>query len=434
MIRGSQREIVSKATAALMVKLLAAGAAFALNVAVARALGAHGAGLFALATTAVLILATLARLGFDNTMVRHVAGAVALGQGQDAVATFRAARVLIIALATGFALAMWFGAAPVAEAFGEAGLVPLLQVIVPAIPAIAFYMLCASGLRGLKATAASMTVMSVVAPASALAIIAVMALVGVVLDVDGVIVAYIVGCAVAALLGAYLWRRHTDGFVTPGRSALGELLRAAPTMLWITLAQQLLVWVTVWSLGRFATPVEVGLFNAAQRTALLVSFVLIATNAIAGPRFAELHRSGDRRGLADAVRVSSLLTAAIAVPACLPLLFAPAWVMSVFGAEFSAGAAALVIVTLGQLVNVLTGSVGTLLVMSGNERDSRLNVTISAATCVALNLLLVPRIGLIGAAVAYASALALQNLLACVAVYRRLGIVTILGIGRREGR
>lgn len=73
------REIVQGASVSLGVKVVTGILTFALNVVVARALGAEGAGLFFLALTVVTIAAILGQLGLDAAVVRFVA-AVATGE------------------------------------------------------------------------------------------------------------------------------------------------------------------------------------------------------------------------------------------------------------------------------------------------------------------------------------------------------------------
>ena len=85
----------------------------------------------------------------------------------------------------------------------------------------------------------------------------------------------------------------------------------------------------------------------------------------------------------------------------------------------------LAILAVGQFINVVTGSVGWILIMCGYERMMRNNIVICAALSVGLNLLLVPRFGVIGAALATAITLSLQMLIAAVMVWHKLGVVTI---------
>jgi O-antigen/teichoic acid export membrane protein len=83
------------------------------------------------------------------------------------------------------------------------------------------------------------------------------------------------------------------------------------------------------------------------------------------------------------------------------------------------------ILAIGQFVNVITGSVGYLLTMCGYERLQRNNFAVCAVLSVLLNVLLVPRMGAIGAAIATAATLAVQMLIAAAIVWRKLGVITV---------
>ena len=67
------KEVPRGSAIAFGVKIVAAGSAFAMNVVIARQLGAEEAGLFFLAYTIVFIAAAVSRLGLDSTFVRFIA-------------------------------------------------------------------------------------------------------------------------------------------------------------------------------------------------------------------------------------------------------------------------------------------------------------------------------------------------------------------------
>lgn len=73
-----------------------------------------------------------------------------------------------------------------------------------------------------------------------------------------------------------------------------------------------------------------------------------------------------------------------------------------FGEEFTKGGVALTILSFGYLVNAAMGSVGTLLVMTGRERDAATSVGATAVMNVILNVSLIAGWGLEGAATATA--------------------------------
>jgi O-antigen/teichoic acid export membrane protein len=114
-----------------------------------------------------------------------------------------------------------------------------------------------------------------------------------------------------------------------------------------------------------------------------------------------------------------------AAPLLVLFVAAPVPVMRLFGQQFVEGATVLAILGLGQFINVATGSVSYLLMMTGRERLMRNIVVASAVTHVAVNAVLIPRLGAVGAAIATALSLAIMNLTGVVVVYRQLAILTL---------
>jgi O-antigen/teichoic acid export membrane protein len=117
--------------------------------------------------------------------------------------------------------------------------------------------------------------------------------------------------------------------------------------------------------------------------------------------------------------------AGLASPILLLFVLFPAKVLALFGAKFAGGAPVLAILAIGQFVNVATGSVGWILIMCGYERLMRNIIIVCATATVALNFLLIPLYGVVGAALATATTLALQMLVAAALVWRKLGLVTL---------
>jgi len=94
----------------------------------------------------------------------------------------------------------------------------------------------------------------------------------------------------------------------------------------------------------------------------------------------------------------------------------------VFGLEFAAAYAPLIILLLGEFVNSAAGSVGFLLSMTGHERETMLGIAAAATLNIALNLLLTPSWGIGGAATAAASSMILWNVLLWWITWKQLGI------------
>jgi O-antigen/teichoic acid export membrane protein len=109
-------------------------------------------------------------------------------------------------------------------------------------------------------------------------------------------------------------------------------------------------------------------------------------------------------------------------PAYLTLAtFAPL-VLRAFGADFTSGQNALVILSLAMMVNLGTGNVQVVLLMGGRSAWQLFNVGVALVLNVGLNLVLIPRLGIAGAALAWAVSIVFDNLATIVEVRLLLGI------------
>lgn len=180
-------------------------------------------------------------------------------------------------------------------------------------------------------------------------------------------------------------------------------------------------------LGIMEDTESVGLYRVAQRGADLIPFGLMAVNMAIAPTIAELYVKGEMGRLQNIITKSVLLITSFAFPIALVfILFGNRLVPFIFGHEYTQAYIPLVFLCLGQLVNVLFGSVGLILVMIGMERIVTLGVTIAALINLLLNIFLINLWGATGAAVASASSLVIWNVLLAGWLYRKTGLVSFL--------
>jgi O-antigen/teichoic acid export membrane protein len=165
-----------------------------------------------------------------------------------------------------------------------------------------------------------------------------------------------------------------------------------------------------------------GIYNAATRTATLVAFGLQAVNAMLAPMVSGMHSTGDTRQLQRVLRMAAWgLFSYTALGSVALIAFGP-WVLALFGEEFAAGYAPLVIMVLAQTVNATCGSVGLLLQMTGHQRKVATVLAVTAVLNVALNVVLIPRFGMNGAAAATGITMVVWNLTMLVIVKRVLNL------------
>jgi len=177
--------------------------------------------------------------------------------------------------------------------------------------------------------------------------------------------------------------------------------------------------------GMFSPPQEVGIYHVASRVAMFTGFVLIGVNSVMGPRYARLIREGNVCELESLARTATLLGIVVTAPLFVAVFTFPGALMTLFGPEFESGAVVLVAISIGQVVNTVTGSVTNILAMGNQEKILRNAVLLSGGVGVTLLFALAPSYGALGAAFALSTALVVRNAMLVLAVRGRLNIMTI---------
>lgn len=175
-------------------------------------------------------------------------------------------------------------------------------------------------------------------------------------------------------------------------------------------------------LGAMRPVSEVATYNAVLQGTQLVSIILLSANTILAPRMASLYAAGKVDQLRHLAAHSARVVASLACLVTIGLVGLGPYYLESFGPTYVAGWAALAVLSLAQLVNAATGSVGVLLNMTGHERYMVVSVGISALLNVALNALLIPRWGMNGAAIATTISLVFINLVKAWWVQQTMGI------------
>jgi O-antigen/teichoic acid export membrane protein len=417
------REMLIGSVIGLGIKVLAAISIFVMNIAVARTLGAAEAGLFFLGFTLVTMAAAIGRLGLDQSVVRFISARQATNAIGMLHGVYRKSIIWVALASTTIALLGWVNTDWLVKYFFEQpGFESVLRSFPLAIPLVALYTMQAQALQGLRKIAKSMLTLNVIMPIT----IVLMMLLSPVTSAATLVGYFNIACLLTLGIGLMFWfqsapqKRITENFPS-------SLLKKTCIPLWaVAVLSQVVQWSSQLMLGAWSTSEEVAFFATAQRTAMLTSFVLFAVNAIAAPKFAAMYAKGDHDGLKRLAIISVRLMLLAAIPALTLMLLFPEWLMSFFGEEFRTASTALVILALGQFVNIATGSVSYLLSMTGFERKVRDNAFFSALIGVALGFALIPNYGLLGASIATAIAIASQNLLGVYQVQKHLGFNTLV--------
>ena len=176
-------------------------------------------------------------------------------------------------------------------------------------------------------------------------------------------------------------------------------------------------------IGYFMTDADVGLYAAAQTLSQAVLLPSMALQMITGPTIATLWGKGDRAGIEKMVDDTLRFTAAFIIPtAFAAVILAPDLIKVIFGDTFMSATDSLRILLIGSGFLAIWASVGAALSSTAYVRVIFILTSVSWAANILLNTLLVPRIGITGAATATSSAMFLGVLLQLYSTQRLVGI------------
>jgi O-antigen/teichoic acid export membrane protein len=169
----------------------------------------------------------------------------------------------------------------------------------------------------------------------------------------------------------------------------------------VSLLSMMTHWLDVMMLGMLTDTATVGLYHPAARTAGLIRSVLLAFAGIAAPMIAELHTGRQSEEIGRIYKMVTRWIVTVVIPPAILFMVLPELVLGVFGARFAeGGATALLLLTGASLLQASFGLSATVLAMTGYARLSLFNALAALGLQVALNLFLIPRMGINGAALA----------------------------------
>ena len=402
------------------------GYVFALFV--AKAYGTEDLGLYLFGVGLIEVLVSLSRLGQERAAVRLVASLNATGKHSEIAAATRAALAITMPPALMLACATYFLSGQVAEALARPALSDFLRAAAAALPAIILADSFLWTLEGLGEQRFMSLIRLGTEPVTRVSLTVLLYFIlGDRADAGTLGLAYTISVMGTAALACIAYRRmvarppaahsaraHAKGLLAIGFPVWGQMVLAR------VLARADLFLIFSFVSARAAAHYTVGL-----RTALLPAMIAMAFEAALRPAMAEALAKQRR----DELKAHFLRAARSVLMLCLPaiviLQFFPARVMAIIGAEFIDASRVVSLVAAGALAGFLTGPTSSALVMAGLARIPFANGLIAGAVNLALDLALIPALGMTGAAVAQLASAVTSSALNAVSARRALGVVGI---------
>lgn len=243
--------------------------------------------------------------------------------------------------------------------------------------------------------------------------------------VAGLSVAYLCSLVVSSIvtivmlsrLGAFrkVWSLSID---------INEVARYSASVLPQSLSGPVMRWGDILILTIFVATTQIGWYQSAYQTTILLLFAAVSINSVFPPLASELFSRGELEMLEKVSVIATKWSSVLTLFATIYIIVFRQQILGLFGASYIAAEYVLVVLVLGRAQEAITGPVGFLLSMTGHERLELWNGLGGAVLNIVLNLALIPEFGLIGAAIATSLSLAVINIIQLVEVRRYVGFWT----------
>lgn len=180
-------------------------------------------------------------------------------------------------------------------------------------------------------------------------------------------------------------------------------------------------------LSPFSTVYDIGVFSLSLKLAITVNFIVVIVNSIYTPVFSIHIHNRDRKNLLKSVDKSGLALFLSCIPIMIITFFLSDYIFFYLGLIDDQANNILLVLLIGQLVNVVTGSVTPLMNMSGLHRENR-NITFLSmllSLLIFFLLVIIFGFGTLGAAIALSTFWSLKNLLSAYIVQKKLEIIIL---------
>ena len=407
------RHVARGATLGLAGSGFAAVAGFGLAVTITRGLDPADAGRFFALTSGFALLVSASTFGTEAGLARFMLRLESVSD-DDAVrrvvlwavvpTTLVGSVWAVVLITHGHTVATWIGLAP-----GQGRLLGWVGLALPAAVLADVLLASTRGVGSLGPTVVGDRLvragLQVAVPVALLASGG-----GLVAVVLGWAAAYLVSAPYAAVTAARSLRRRAGAVpatregAAPGPGIGRRYWRFTAPRGVGTLAQMGIQKADIVVVAVLLTPVDAALYAAATRFVPVGQLAVQALQQVLQPRFTAILVHEDRRTLATVFGVATAWGILLAWPLYLVVATTPSSYLALFGGRYADATAVVVVMSLAMLVAVATGPVDTLLVMAGRSDLSMFNAVGTLALDLVLCVVLVPRWGITGAAVAWAVA------------------------------
>ncbi len=398
-------------------------AAFTTSIFLGRTIGASGLGTINLSNQIILVLLVLTMFGMQHVLVKNIA--IGHGKGNKSLIKntiktafrFNGSMALLVTV-LGMVLAYYFTDNVFSNPSLKTPLLIFLLVLVPQTLTRVY----AAAANGMGKVWQSNILEQVLSSLLVLFALFFSYLAKIRITVIYVAILYVSARVLVFAIAFFYWKTIFK-YPFKGKVNLKPMLDMALPLLLVSSTSVLAANTDTIMLGIYRTTDEVGLYSVASRIALLTSFMLMVSNTAISPKLAHMYSERNLSGMQKMVRQTTLGVILVASFFLFLFLILGRNILSLWGEEFIGSYIPLIVLCVGQFFNVSTGCSGMLLIMCGHEKLHRNISLLSVTMNIVLNILLIQKHGIVGAAVATSSTVIIENFLKVMYAKKKVGIL-----------
>ena len=426
---GSNRSVKLAASNAFFIRIANAGIAYLSQIIMARWMGAFEYGIYVYVWTWVLLIGTIADLGFSITAQRVIPTYLQANQLDRVRGFIHSCRWIpglsVTVLASLSIMLIWL----LSERMDAYLVFPLLLACI-ALPPYGMTAAQDGAARAFGWINLALLPPFILRPVLLLLFMLGLFGLGMPLDATTAMWAAVVATWLTAVGQIVVFDRRLRQRVEngPRQYLRREWISSSLPVLCVNFFQFMLSYVGVLLLEVFRSPADIAIFYAATKITAIVSMVYFAVSASAAYRFAALDAAGDREGLKAFYAGSTRWTLLPTVLVSLGILVAGKPLLWLFGEEFTAGYSLVIAMIIGLVVRAAIGPGEQMLNMLGQQRMCAAIFGAAFVFNLLLCFALIPSFGAMGAAIAATASIVLETLLIHLVIKRKFGIKAIISL------
>ncbi|RZW44905.1 MAG: hypothetical protein EX263_10250, partial [Flavobacteriaceae bacterium] len=174
----------------------------------------------------------------------------------------------------------------------------------------------------------------------------------------------------------------------------------------------------IYVLEKFFSFKTVAYYGIAIKISAVVGIILTSINATIAPQISKLFFADEMSNLRQVIKKATTLNVILTIPLILFLIIFSNNILSFFGSNYILAQQALYIILFGQIINALCGPVGLYLNMTGRQNLFQKVLLIALVINIVMNLVLIPKYEMIGAAISTAFSFTMWNLVGLFIAYK----------------